>query len=90
MRGHKKMILDMAWDHDKTYLFTSSVDATARSWMPEVGDAVREFEGATRSTTLVKCQGDIRKGLAPALMTVSSVWHAFSLSLEKAYSSRAV
>ncbi len=56
------MILDMAWDHDKTYMFTSSVDKSARSWMPEMGgDEVREFGGATRSTTLVKVQGEIRK-----------------------------
>ncbi len=56
------MILDMAWNHDKTYMFTSSVDKSARSWMPEMGgDEVREFGGATRSTTLVKVQGEIRK-----------------------------
>ncbi len=55
------MILDMCFDHDKTYMFTASVDADARSWMPEIGEEVRVFEGATRSVTLVVCKGDVRK-----------------------------
>ncbi len=56
------MILDMVWDRDRTYMFTGSVDMTARSWMPELGDEVRMFEGAPRSVTIVKAQGEIRKG----------------------------
>ncbi len=57
------MILDMVWDRDddRTYMFTASVDLSARSWMPEMGDEVRHFDGATRSVTTLKCQGEIRK-----------------------------
>ena len=61
MKGHEKMILDMCWDWDQTYMFTASVDMTARSWMPELGDEVRVFEGAPRSITMVKAQGEISK-----------------------------
>ena len=61
MRGHKMMILDMCMDADKTYMFTASVDTFARSWMPEIGDEVRVFEGATRSVTFVVVQGNIRE-----------------------------
>ena len=61
MRGHGAMILDMCWDHDCTYMFTGSVDENARSWMPEIGDEVRVFEGATRSVNVVYVKGNIRK-----------------------------
>ena len=54
------MVLDMIWDQDKTYMFTSSVDCEARSWMPEIGDEVRTFKGATRSITHVYLRGNIR------------------------------
>lgn len=56
------MILDMALDHDRTYMFTASVDGKARSWMPEIGDEVRVFDVAYRSVILVKIKGDIRTG----------------------------
>ena len=55
------MILDLVWDHDRTYLFTGSADCQARSWMPEIGsEEVRVFEGGQRSCSVVLCKGDIR------------------------------
>ncbi len=57
------MVLDMAWDRDMSYLFTSSVDCEARSWMPEIGDEVRSFKGATRSITFICVKGNIRQYL---------------------------
>ena len=55
------MILDMVWDHDRTYLFSCSSDCQARSWMPEIGsEEVRVFEGAGRGCSVVLCKGDIR------------------------------
>lgn len=59
MLGHTKMVLDMCFDHDKTYMYTASVDGHARSWMPEIGDEVRVFQGATRSVVFVHCKGNI-------------------------------
>lgn len=54
------MVLDMIWDHDKTYMFTASVDCEARSWMPDIGDEVRTFKGGTRSITHIYLKGNIR------------------------------
>jgi WD40 repeat protein len=41
MDGHTKMIIDMVWDKDQTFLYTASSDTTARCWMPEIGEEIR-------------------------------------------------
>lgn len=64
MKGHEKMILEMIWDHDKSYMFTASVDSKARSWMPDRADRGTEgriFEGAPRSITKIYLKGNICK-----------------------------
>ena len=61
MRNHDKMILDMAWNKDKDYLFTGGVDMKVRSWVAEIGSEAKVFEGATRSVCFLLVRGDIRK-----------------------------
>ena len=48
MAEHARMVVDMTFDSDKTYMFTAGVDLDARSWMPNIGDPVRRFDGHTR------------------------------------------
>ena len=61
MKGHQKMILEMVWDMERTYMFTASVDCNARSWLPEMADEVRVFEGGSRSIITVCLKGNICK-----------------------------
>ena len=55
------MILDMAWDKEKCYLFTGGVDMKCRSWMAEIGSEAKVFEGATRSVSCLLVRGNICK-----------------------------
>ena len=61
LRNHDKMILDMAWDKEKCYLFTGGVDMKCRSWMAEIGSEAKVFEGATRSVSCLLVRGNICK-----------------------------
>ena len=74
MKGHEKMIIDMTLDHDKMYLFSASVDMTARSWLPSAGDEVRVFEGGERTVICVYVKGNICKFSSRAEQWDKTCW----------------
>ena len=55
------MVLDVALSKDRSYLYTASVDADARSWLLELSKEAKVFEGATRSVTCIIQKGYICK-----------------------------
>jgi hypothetical protein len=57
------MVLDMVLSKDKSYLYTASVDADARSWILELSREAKVFEGANRSVTCLYQKGYICKWL---------------------------
>ena len=58
---HNKLIIDMAFDNDKTYLFTASSDGEAKSWMPEIGDELKTFDGGKKAVICVVPKGELCK-----------------------------
>ena len=51
----------MAFDSDITYLFTASSDGEARSWMPEIGDELKTFDGGRKAVACVVPKGELCK-----------------------------
>ena len=51
----------MAFDSDITYLFTASTDGEARSWMPEIGDELKTFDGGKKAVVCVVPKGELCK-----------------------------
>ena len=58
---HNKLIIDMAFDSDMTYLFTASSDGEAKSWMPEIGDELKTFDGGRKAVACVLPKGELCK-----------------------------
>lgn len=58
---HDKLIIDMAFDSDITYLFTASCDGEAKSWMPEIGDELKTFDGGRKAVICVVPKGELCK-----------------------------
>ena len=55
------MVLDIALSKDKTFLYSASVDADARSWLLELSKEAKVYEGANRSVTCIIQKGYICK-----------------------------
>ena len=51
----------MAFDSDITYLFTASSDGEAKSWMPEIGDELKTFDGGKKAVACVIPKGELCK-----------------------------
>ena len=51
----------MAFDSDMTYLFTASSDGEAKSWMPEIGDELKTFDGGRKAVACVLPKGELCK-----------------------------
>ena len=51
----------MAFDSDITYLFTASSDGEAKSWMPEIGDELKTFDGGRKAVACVVPKGELCK-----------------------------
>ncbi len=47
LSGHTNAIMELAWSHDGTQLYSASVDKSCGVWDAEVGLRVRRFRGHT-------------------------------------------